>query len=472
VSYRIRFLGAADTVTGSRYVVDSGDSRVLVDCGLFQGYKVLRERNRTTFGVPPESIDAVVLTHAHLDHSGYLPALVRDGFTGPIYASPGTVDLARVMLADSAHLLEEEAQHAARGHWSSHREPTPLYTTEDATRAMRQFRAVEFGHRITAAPEVQASFTHAGHILGAAQVRLTVDGGLIHFTGDLGRTDDPLMRPPAALEACSVLVTESTYGDRVHSDADPAGELGAVIRRVAKRGGVVMIPAFAVGRTESVLLHLSRLRDHDEIPDIPIYLNSPMAVDVAGIYERYPKEHRLDAAELERMYSIARRVRTIDDSKLLNLRGGPMVLISASGMVTGGRILHHLQAYAPDPRNAVVLTGFQAGGTRGAALLAGATSLRIFGEDVPIRAEVVSIESMSAHADADGIMAWLRAAPAAPTATFVTHGEPAASDALRARIKRELGWQVRVPEHGETVDIGPGTFATLRDHDREGAHHA
>ena len=470
MSYRIRFLGAADTVTGSRYVVDSGDSRVLVDCGLFQGYKVLRERNRATLGVPPESIDAVVLTHAHLDHSGYLPALVRDGFSGPVYATPGTSDLARVMLADSAHLLEEEAQHAARGHWSVHREPTPLYTTEDVARAIRQFRAVEFGHRITAAPGIEAAFVHAGHILGAAQVRLTVDGGVIHFTGDLGREDDPLMRPPAPLEACSVLVTESTYGDRAHPDDDPERELGEVIRRVAKRGGVVMIPAFAVGRTETVLLHLSRLRDRGEIPDIPIYLNSPMAVDVAGIYERYPDEHRLDASELERMYSIATRVRTVDDSKLLNLRGGPMVLISASGMITGGRILHHLQAYGPDPRNAVVLTGFQAGGTRGAALLTGARSLRIFGEEVPIRAEVVSIESMSAHADADGIMAWLRAAPAAPAATFVTHGEPAASDALRARIKRELGWRVRVPEHGETVDLGAGTPA-VRDHEREGAHH-
>lgn len=471
MSFRIRFLGAADTVTGSRYVVDSHDSRVLVDCGLFQGYKVLRERNRGRFPVPPESIDAVVLTHAHLDHSGFLPALVRDGFTGPIYATPGTLEIARVLLADSAYLMEEEARHAAHGHWSAHRKPAPLYTSDDVTKTMRQFRAVEFGHRITAAPEVEAMFVPAGHILGAAQVRLRVDGGVIHFTGDLGRADDPLMRPPAPLEACSVLVTESTYGDRRHPEDDPERALGDVIRRVAKRGGVVMIPAFAVGRTETVLLHLSRLRDREEIPDIPIYLNSPMAVDVAGIYERYPEEHRLDAQELERMYSIATRVRTIDDSKLLNLRGGPMILISASGMITGGRILHHLRAYGPDARNAVVLTGFQAGGTRGAALLGGARSLRIFGEDVPIRAEVASIETMSAHPDADQIMAWLRTAPAAPTMTFVTHGEPAASDALRARIKHELGWKVRVPDHGETVDVGMETFATLREHDREGAHH-
>ena len=470
MSSRIRFLGAADTVTGSRYLVDSGDSRVLVDCGIFQGFKVLRERNRAGLPVPPDSIDAVVLTHAHLDHSGYLPALVRDGFTGPILATPGTIDLARVILADSAYLMEEEARQAARGRWSAHRDPKPLYTTEDVTRAMRQFRAVEFGHRITAAPGVEATFVHAGHILGAAQVRLAVDGGVIHFTGDLGRQEDPLMRPPAPLDACTVLVTESTYGDRRHADDDPERQLGEVIRRVAKKGGVVMIPAFAVGRTETVLLHLSRLRDRDEIPDIPIYLNSPMAVDVAGIYERYPAEHRLDAQELERMYGIATRVRTTDDSKLLNLRGGPMVLISASGMITGGRILHHLRAYGPDPHNAVVLTGFQAGGTRGAALRSGSRSLRIFGEDVPIRAEVVSVETMSAHPDADEIMRWLHDAPAAPSATYVTHGEPAASDALRARIKHELGWRVRVPEHGETVGIGTEAPAPVRDHEREGAH--
>ena len=450
----LRFLGAADTVTGSRYLVETGGVRVLVDCGLFQGYKVLRERNRRPFPVAPETIDAVVLSHAHLDHSGYLPALVRDGFAGHVWASPGTIELCRVMLADSAYLMEEEARHAASRHWSRHADPRPIYTSEDVRAMLPHFRELGFDEHRTVAPGVDVRLVHAGHILGAAQVRLRLDDGVVHFTGDLGRPSDPLMRAPAPLEACDLLVTESTYGDRLHSTEDPADRLGDVIRRVTRKGGVVLIPAFAVGRTETVLLHLSRLRDRGQLPDVPIYLNSPMAVDVAAIYERYPEEHRLESDELERMYRLATRITTVDDSKLLKLRGGPMVVISASGMLTGGRILHHLREYGPDPRNAIVLTGFQAGGTRGAALAAGERSLRIFGEDVPIRAEVVAVDSMSAHPDADEVLDWLHAAPSAPRTTYVTHGEPHAADALRARIKHELGWDVRVPDQSERVPVG------------------
>lgn len=450
----LQFLGAADTVTGSRFLVTSGRSRVLVDCGLFQGYKVLRDRNRAPFPVPPSSIDAVVLTHAHLDHSGYLPALVRDGFRGPVYASEGTTELCRIMLLDSAHLLEEEARHAAKHHWSKHERPRPLYTSVDATRALESFRVLtdDESHRIT--DDVEVRMVPAGHILGARSVRLTLGGRTVHFTGDLGRTHDPLMRPPHPLEPADVLVTESTYGDRRHSADDPQAALGDVIRRVAGRGGVVLIPAFAVGRTETVLLHLSRLRDRGQIPDVPIYLNSPMAIDVTDVYRRHPAEHHIDSAELERVYSIATPVHSVDDSKLLNLRGGPMVVISASGMLTGGRILHHLQAYGPDRRNAVVLTGFQAGGTRGAALLGGARTLRIFGADVPIEAEVVSIDSMSAHADADELLAWMGAVTRPPRETFVVHGEATAADILRVRINHELGWRARVPEHLERVALG------------------
>ncbi|WP_448808040.1 MBL fold metallo-hydrolase RNA specificity domain-containing protein [Agromyces bauzanensis] len=449
----LQFLGGADSVTGSKYLIDAWGTRILVDCGLFQGFKVLRERNRAPFPVPPDSIDAVVLTHAHLDHSGYLPALVRDGFRGPVYATPGTVELCRVMLPDSGYLLEEEARHAASRRWSSHRDPQPLYTSADATRSLERFDAVDFDTARPIGRELEFTFVPAGHILGAAGVRVGVGGRVVHFTGDLGRASDPLMRPPRPLEPASVLITESTYGDRDHPDEDPEAMLGDVVRRVAKRNGVVLIPAFAVGRTETVLLHLSRLRDRGEIPDIPIFLNSPMAVDVAGIYERYPDEHRIAAEEIERMYDLAQNVNTVDDSKLLNLRGGPMIIISAAGMLTGGRILHHLVAYGSDRHNAIVLTGFQAGGTRGSALLGGATSLRIFGEDVPIRAEVVSIDSMSAHADADEIMSWLRAVDEPPEMVYVTHGEAAASDMLRARIKRELHWPVRVPEHLERVRL-------------------
>ncbi|WP_438853324.1 MBL fold metallo-hydrolase RNA specificity domain-containing protein [Agromyces sp. M3QZ16-3] len=465
----IRFLGAADTVTGSRHLVEGDGARVLVDCGLFQGYKVLRARNRQEFPVAPASIDAVVLTHAHLDHSGYLPALVRDGFAGRILATPGTIELAEILLADSAYLMEEEARHAASRHWSKHADPRPLYTSEDVGRTMPRFQPVEFHESRTVAPGIEARLVHAGHILGAAQVRLDVDGATAHFTGDLGRPDDPLMRPPEALETCDVLVAESTYGDRTHAHDDPERQLGDVIRRVARRGGVVLIPAFAIGRTESVLLHLSRLADRGELPDVPIYLNSPMAVDAVEIYERHPEEHRLGGDELRRMYGLARRVTTVDDSKLLNLRGGPLVIISASGMLTGGRILHHIEAYGSDPHNAIVLTGFQAGGTRGAALQAGERSLRLFGRDVPIRAEVAMIESMSAHADAEQILGWMRTAPEPPGMTWVVHGEAHAADTLRARIRRELGWRARVPDLGQVAPLEPAVARAEAAEDRVAA---
>lgn len=449
----LQFLGAADTVTGSRYLIESEGSRILVDCGLFQGYKVLRARNRSPFAVDPSRVDAVVLSHAHLDHSGYLPALIRDGFHGPVYATPGTIELCGEVLPDSGYLMEEEARHASTHHWSKHADPRPLYTADDALRALERFRPIDFDDVRSIGREMEVRLVPAGHILGAASVRVTVGGRTTHFTGDLGRSDDPLMQPPRPLEPTSVLVTESTYGDRRHSTEDPETVLGEVIRRVTRRGGVVLIPAFAVGRTETVLLHLSRLRDRGELPDVPIFLNSPMAVDVTAIYRRHPDEHRLDADELERMYSLATEIHSVDESKLLNLRGGPMVIISASGMLTGGRILHHLVAYGPDPHNAVVLTGFQAGGTRGSALLAGERSLRIFGRDVPIRAEVVAMDSMSAHADADSLLAWMAAAAEPPDSVYVTHGEPTAADTLRARITHELGWPARVPEHLERVDL-------------------
>ena len=452
-SAELRFLGAADTVTGSRYLIESGHARVLVDCGLFQGLKVLRERNRLPFPVSPESLDAVVVTHAHLDHTGYIPALVRDGFRGRIYATRATTELAGVMLPDSGYLLEEEARHAASHHWSSHANPLPLYTAADAERALTRFHPVDFDRTIAVAPGVEVFFTPAGHILGAAGVHATVSGTSIHFTGDLGRRTDPVMRPPAALETSDVLVVESTYGDRAHSPVDPSSVLADVITRTTRKGGVVLIPAFAVGRTESVLLQLAKLRHAGRLPDVPIYLNSPMAIEVADIYHRHPEEHRLTAAEIDLMYGLATPVHSVDESKLLNLRGGPMIILSASGMLTGGRILHHIAAYGSDPHNAIVLTGYQAAGTRGSALLGGASSLRIFGRDVPIRAEVVSLDSLSAHADADELMAWMGAVPEPPEAVYVTHGEPAAADILRARIKRELHWNVRVPQHLERVHL-------------------
>ncbi len=440
-------------MTGSRYLVNAGTTRVLVDCGLFQGYKQLRDRNRLPFPVDPASIDAVILTHAHLDHCGYLPALVRDGFAGPIYSTSGTAELSSLVLRDSGHLLEEEARYAQKRGSSRHSIPQPVYTVKDAERSLKSFRLKGFDEEFDLGPDVRASLVPAGHILGAAQVELTVGATRVHFTGDLGRAGDPLMRAPRRLGAVDVLVTESTYGNRTHPKTDPDTTLGEIVTRVAKRGGVVLIPSFAVGRAETLLLHLSRLRASAAIPDIPVFLNSPMAVDASLIYQRHQSEHRISAAEFESMYSIATLVRTVDDSKLLNLRGGPMVIISASGMIEGGRILHHIDAYGSDPRNAIVLSGFQAGGTRGARLARGERSLRIFGRDVPITAEVIQLESLSAHADSDELIEWMGAADHPPRMTYITHGEPDAADDLRVRIKRSLGWQARVPDYLERVDL-------------------
>ena len=449
----LRFLGATDTVTGSRYLLEGAGRRILIDCGLFQGFKRIRDRNRGPFPVLPSSIDAVLLTHAHLDHSGYVPALVRDGFQGTVHATAATTELCTLLLPDSGHLQEEEARYAGLHDYSSHHPPLPVYTAADAVRSLNSFEAHDFDSPVDLGGGIHATFVPAGHILGAAQIRLAIQGQRVHFTGDLGRPNDPLMHGPRPLETTDVLIVESTYGNRSHPAADPEAELGEVINRAAKRGGVVLVAAFAVGRAETVMLHLSRLRRRGAIPDIPIYLNSPMAIDASGMYQRHPEEHRLHEREYTEMYRVATMTRSVDDSKLLNLRGGPMIIISASGMLTGGRILHHLQAYGPDPRNVVVLSGYQAPGTRGSALAGGSQHLRIFGQDIPIKAEVVVMESLSAHADSNEIIEWMRAVPQAPRMTYITHGEPDASDALRVRVRRGLGWNVRVPEHLEVVSL-------------------
>jgi len=299
----------------------------------------------------------------------------------------------------------------------------------------------------------RARFLHAGHLLGAAQIRLEVAGTIVHFSGDLGRAHDPMLRPPMPLQEADVLVCESTYGNRKHARVDAEAELAPVIRRVAARGGVIIIPAFAVGRAQGVMLHIARLRQRGEIPAIPVYLNSPMAINATDIYHRYHGEHHVTDAECQAMYELATMVRTVEESKALNMRKGPMIIISASGMLTGGRVLHHLVAFGSDARNAILLSGYQAGGTRGAVLASGADRLRIFGQEVSIRAEVVALQSFSGHADADEELAWMSGAARKPRITYVTHGDPDASDALRARITHELGWPARVPEHLERVTL-------------------
>lgn len=449
----LSFLGATETVTGSRYLIESAGKRVLVDCGLFQGYKNLRLKNWQEFPVPPDTIDFVLITHAHLDHSGYVPALVKHGFRGKVLMTTGTAELCEIMWRDSAHLLEEEAERANRKGYSKHKPAKPLYNQDDVERALDRINTVHFDKEVEITGGIRAKFMHAGHILGAAQLQLTVNGKVIHFSGDLGRESDPLLKPPAALEACDILVTESTYGDKTHPRVDPELELKPILKKVLERGGTVVIPAFAVGRTQALMLHTYRLMKLGEIPEVPIFVNSPMAENVTSMYHRHKEEHRIDLEEFDAMYSVAKMVHSVEESKELNDRRGAKIIIAASGMMTGGRVLHHVVAYGQDPKNAILISGYQAGGTRGRLLAEGATSLRIFGQDVPIKAEVFQLETLSGHADAAELIAWMKTAPRPPKQTYVTHGEPSASDRMRFRIENELGWSARAPFDREVIDL-------------------
>ena len=450
---KITFLGAADTVTGSKHLVDAGGARVLLDCGLFQGFKLLRERNWAAPAVPPASIDAVVLSHAHLDHSGWLPALVKHGFKGPVYATQATCDLAEVLLLDSAHLQEEDARRANRGGWSRHAPALPLYGVTDAKRAIAKLSAVAAGRTVRVGDAV-VGFTPVGHLLGANALSLRAGGRTLVFSGDLGRADDLLMPAPQRIAHADVLLIESTYGNRVHPVEDVQARLGEVIRATARRGGSVLLPSFAVGRAQALLLVLQRLKAAGEIPtDLPVYLDSPMATTATALYQKHRKLLRIGAREAATLTDDVTLIGTPQESQRLTRSRWPKVVISAAGMATGGRVLHHLKAMAPNPRNAIVFPGFQVGGTRGATLIAGAREVKIHGEYVAVKAEVSHVEGFSGHADANGLMQWLRGFEAPPERTFVVHGEPAAADALRLRIKDELGWPVAVPEHGATLEV-------------------
>lgn len=450
----MQFLGATGTVTGSKYLVTSGRSKILVDCGLFQGYKQLRLRNWSHLPVAASSIDAVVLTHAHLDHSGYIPLLVKNGFRGKIFCSEATYDLCRILLPDSGHLLEEEAGYANRHTYSKHSPALPLYTQEEAEASLDYFSPVKFGKRFAVAGKLHAELAHAGHILGASTVCLDDGQITVAFSGDLGRMNDPIMAPPAQIERADYLVLESTYGNRQHDPADPMELLGKTIQDTIARGGIVIVPSFAVGRAQTLLYYMDRLKQSGTISSVlPVFLNSPMAADVTALYREYRKDHRLDDEQCRAMCNAAKFINTVEESKALNMRHIPMVIIAASGMATGGRVLHHLKAFAPDPRNTILFAGFQAGGTRGAAMLAGADSIKIFGEYVPLRAQVVQIENLSAHADADEILSWVSKFKSPPKRTFITHGEPEAADALRRRIEETLKWQCAVPDYLESVEL-------------------
>jgi len=450
---RLTFLGAAGTVTGSKYLLDTGRRRLLVDCGLFQGFKQLRLRNWDPLPIDINDLDAVVLTHAHLDHSGYLPLLVRNGFQGRVYCTSATRDLCGILLPDAGHLEEQAAASANRHGYTKHHPALPLFTQKDAHRALSHLQALDFGEQCALGDGLSLTFHYGGHILGAAMAEFALDGLRVLFSGDLGRPNDPIMRPPEPIAAADYLVVESTYGNRKHPQTDVQSELAEVINSTVRRGGSVVVPAFTVGRAQLLLYHLYHLKMARRIPELPIYLDSPMAIDAGEVFRSHPHDHRLSATEARAVCAIAQQTQTTEESKKIDHSSVPAIIVSASGMATGGRVLYHLRVFAPDPRSTILFTGFQAGGTRGAAMVSGSPTVRIFGQDVPVRARVENLAALSAHADADEIMDWLKHFAAPPKRTFITHGEPEASDTLRQRIERELKWNCCVPAYRDEVAL-------------------
>ena len=449
----LTFLGATGTVTGSRYLVNTGSKKILVDCGLFQGYKHLRLRNRAPLPVNPAEIDVVVLSHAHLDHSGYLPLLIKNGFSGKVYCSEATRDLCAILLPDSGHLQEEEARYANKRGYSKHTPALPLYTLEDAEHAMQAFSPIPFEKDIALGGSLSARLIPNGHILGSGCVRIKDARTSLLFSGDLGRPNDLIMHAPERVRQADYLVMESTYGNRRHDPVDPQIAFAEIIHRTVERGGTILIPSFAVGRAQTLLYYIHLLKATHAIPDIPVFLNSPMAADATRIFHKHRGEHRLTDAQCDAMCRAAHIINSVEESKALNERKDPMIIISASGMATGGRVLHHLKVLAPDARNTILFAGFQAGGTRGAAMLNGAEAIKIHGEYVPLRAEVAALDNLSAHADYEEIIDWLKHFHAPPRQTFITHGEPAAADALRHCIEERFRWNVRVPDYLEKVTL-------------------
>jgi metallo-beta-lactamase family protein len=482
----ITFLGAARTVTGSKYLLDTGASKVLIDAGLFQGLKELRERNWLPFPIAATEIDAIVLTHAHLDHCGYLPRLVSQGFRGRVFCTAGTLDLCRIVLPDAGRIQEEDAANANRHGYSKHAPALPLYTEADAFRAVSQLQPVGYDRPMPVAPEVEAEFVNAGHLLGSAYARVRTGGMTILFGGDLGRFGRPVLPDPSPVSEADYLLVESTYGNRIHQQDDDGAQLADVINRTASRGGRLIIPAFAIGRVEELIYWLKRLEDAKRIPVLPVFVDSPMAIEALSRYQQRlteldpelqpeardekaphgPADHadqvsaRQQHARHERQMCVfcTERFRTIStaaESKQLTASKMPAIIISASGMATGGRVLHHLKAALPDARNTVLFAGFQAEGTRGRQLVDGEKVVKIHGEMIPVHAEVALVESMSAHADSSEILRWLGGFTKAPRLTFIVHGEPVAMEALAGSIHKQLGWATKIPEYRETVVLQP-----------------
>jgi metallo-beta-lactamase family protein len=459
---KLTFLGAAGTVTGSKYLVEAEGKRLLVDCGLFQGLKELRLRNWNPLPEKPASFDWCVLTHAHLDHTGYLPRLVRDGFHGPIYADQATIELCNILLADSAHLQVEDAQNAARGGYSKHAQPLPLYTPEDVAPVLNALQEIPRFGPFTISPQFTVNAHGAGHIVGASSLELTItENGksmVVLFSGDIGRYNHPILKDPQAPPRCDVLLCESTYGDRDHPADSPEDALADIVNRVVKRGGQMVIPAFAVDRTQTIMYIIRKLEDASRIPKLPVYVDSPMAISVTGLYMRHHEDHAQSFTADEKNGNPldpqnVHYMRAVEDSKKINGVRTPAIIVSASGMATGGRVLHHIARLAPDSRNAILLAGFQAEGTRGRALEEGAKTVRIQGQDIPVNAEVVNLREFSAHAGQSELMRWLGGLPAPPRQTYLTHGEPPASAALKVKIEAALHWRVALPQYLQTVDL-------------------
>jgi metallo-beta-lactamase family protein len=457
----VRFLGAAGTVTGSKHLVTAGQHRVMLDCGVFQGLKDLRLRNWNDPRFDPERVDAVVLSHAHIDHSGYLPVLARRGFRGPVHCTAATADLLGILLRDSAYLQEEQAEHANRHGYSRHEPALPLFTMEDAEAALELVQAHAYQREFEVADGVKACLRTAGHILGSATVQLDIDGKQprrLVFSGDLGRWGRPILRDPEPVRDADCLLMECTYGNRMHERGAEA-ELAEVITRSAEDGHAILIPAFAVGRTQELLWRLRQLEDEKRIPSLPVYIDSPMAIEVTELYRKHTEEHDLDMQRLKeagqqplrpRQFHLAR---AREESIALNDLRGPVIIISASGMATGGRILHHMKVRLPERRTTVVLVGFQAAGTRGRRLQEGVREIRIHGQEWPVRATIETMNGLSAHADQSELLRWLKGFDRAPKGTYLVHGEPGSAKALTAEIETQLGWNVRPARDGENVPI-------------------
>jgi metallo-beta-lactamase family protein len=454
----LRFLGAAGTVTGSKHLLETATHRVLIDCGLFQGLKELRERNWEPFPIAASTIDAVILTHAHLDHCGYLPRLVAQGFIGRIFCTAGTRDLCSLVLPDAAHIQEEDARDANRHGYSRHHPALPLYTAIDAEKALSRFQPVGYNRPVPVATGLDVEFVNAGHLLGSAYARVTFNGKTVLFGGDLGRFGRPVLPDPLPVDRADILLVESTYGDRLHEADDHGDRVAAIVNAAAGRGGKLIVPAFAIGRVEEIIYWLKRLEEEKRIPVLPVYVDSPMAARALQFYAQRAEELDPEMQRRERgvcTFCTSRMTIVASPRQSMDLVASrqPAIVIASSGMATGGRVLHHLAADLPDPRNTVLFAGYQAAGARGRLLVDGAKMVKMKGRDIPVAATIERIDSMSAHADAGEILRWLSGFVAPPAMTYLVHGEPAALDALRARVTQEKQWPVHIAGYQERVDI-------------------